>query len=126
MKFHLTQTAANLFTGHGPGYVAVNGQRYEQGLLVLSDQVIPGWGEAGFERLESADLQGLLEFKPEIIVLATGKRIRFPHPRLTAPLMAAGTGLEVMDTAAACRTFNILIGEDRRVVAAIVADIETG
>jgi uncharacterized protein len=62
----------------------------------------------------------LLAHRPEIVLLGTGATQRFPHPRLSAPLAAARVGFEVMDTRAACRTYNILLGEGRRVVAAVL------
>ena len=119
MKFHLTQTSSNLFKAHGPGFVQVNEGRFEQNVLVLADQIVPGWAPAGFAGLTDADFESLLSYRADIVVLGTGSRQQFPHPRLTAPLMKAGVGLEVMDTPAACRTYNILLGEGRNVVAAL-------
>ncbi len=69
------------------------------------------------------DLSGpLAELKPEVVLLGTGTRLRFPHPRLTRALTDAGIGVEVMDTPAACRTFNILAAEGRKVLAAVILD----
>jgi uncharacterized protein len=122
MKFHLTQTLNNLFKGYGPGYVQLNEERYEHNLVVLPDRIVPNWAENGFSGLTPEDFSRLLEYRPEIVVFGSGSRLRFPHPRLTAALSSAGVGLEVMDTPAACRTFNILIGEDRRALAAILLE----
>src|SRR5262249_48695478 len=122
MKFHLTQTSSNLFKAHGPGFVQVNDERFEENVLVLADQVVPGWAPAGFAGLTDAGFEALLHYPAQIVGPGEGSRQHFPHPRLTAPLMKAGVGLEVMDTPAACRTYNILAGEDRRVLAAILVD----
>lgn len=122
MKFHLTQSSSNQFTGYGPGYVQVNQERYETGLIVQADRVVSPWASGGFAALAANDFAQLLELKPAIVILGTGTTQRFPHPRLIAPLAAARIGLEVMDTPAACRTFNILVGEDRNVLAAILLE----
>jgi uncharacterized protein len=122
MKFHLTQSQNLMFTASGPGYVEINRERYEGGLIVLPDRVVTGWGAAGFAGLNAADFAQLVQYKPEIVVLGTGAKQQFPHPRLTVALAEARIGVEVMDTAAACRTFNILVGEDRRALAAILIE----
>jgi len=122
MKFHLARAEGrNLFSGYGPGYVAVNGTRHERSLIVLQDRVVE-WEVARFEDLTEAAFAILAELSLEIVVLGTGAKLRFPHPSLTRALYAAGTGLEVMDTHAACRTYNILLSENRRVAAALIVD----
>ena len=75
---------------------------------------------AAFEALAGEHFEALLELEPELVILGTGARQRFPHPRLTVALSGARIGLEVMATGAACRTYNILMGEGRRVVAVIL------
>jgi uncharacterized protein len=74
----------------------------------------------GFESLAQEDFAFLLDWKPEIVLLGTGSSIRFPHPRLTADLAAARSGVDVMDFQAACRTYNVLTAEGRRAVAALI------
>lgn len=120
MKFHLSTAAGNLFTGHGPGYVKVGAIEYRESLIVTPERIVNGWGSAGFAALTEADFATLAGLAPEIVLLGTGKTMRFPHPRLTRPLIDARIGLEVMDTPAACRTFNILAAEGRKVAAAIL------
>ena len=78
------------------------------------------WEAASFEALSEEHFAGLAALAPEIVLLGTGPRLRFPHPRLTRPLTGARIGLEVMDLNAACRTYNILVSEDRRVAAALL------
>ena len=78
------------------------------------------WAPASFDALAAADFESLLEQRPELVVLGTGDRQRFPHPRLTAALTAVRIGVEAMDTRAACRTYNILMSEGRKVVAALL------
>ncbi|MFC5302701.1 Mth938-like domain-containing protein [Azospira restricta] len=122
MKLHLSDADSklNTFTGYGDGYVAVNGIQYRSNITVLPGQLLPEWTAASFETLVEADFAKLAALQPEILLLGTGSTLRFPAPALLQPLLAARIGLEVMDTQAACRTYNILVAEGRRVAAAIL------
>ena len=121
MKLQLGRTDGfNAFTGYGEGYVNVNGVRHERNVAVLPGQVIAGWTDSTFETLTAADFERLANLKAEILLLGTGKTLRFPGPELMRPLIEAQIGLEVMDTAAACRTYNILVAEGRHVAAALL------
>jgi uncharacterized protein len=120
MKFHLIRPdGRNLITGYGPGYIAVNGERRTTSLLVLADR-LSEWEVSSQDSLTLAAFDRLAALPIEILLLGTGDRPRFPHPSLTRPLRDAGIGVEVMDTGAACRTYNILLAEDRRVGAALM------
>ena len=120
MKLHLTRSGGrNLFTGYGDGYVAINDRRYERHVVVTPEREVTHWDAPSFEALEPAHFEALLALEPEIVILGTGSRLRFPHPRLTRALAEAAVGFETMDTKAACRTYNILMAEGRAVVAAI-------
>jgi uncharacterized protein len=122
MKLHLTPGAGlHLFSGYGAGYVSVNNVRYETCVLV-TPQSVSEWAVGGFEALRAGDFGFIAELKPEIVILGTGARQRFPGPELRRALAASGAGVEVMDTPAACRTYNILASEGRKVVAAIVLE----
>ena len=122
MKLHLTPAAGlQLFSGYGPGYVAVNNVRYENS-VVVTPQTVSAWEVGGFESLAAVDFGFISELKPEIVLLGTGARQRFPGAELGKALAASGAGVEVMDTRAACRTYNILASEGRKVVAAIVLE----
>jgi len=80
------------------------------------------WAVAGFEALGAVDFGFIAELKPDIVIFGTGATQRFPRPELARALAAGGAGLEVMDTRAACRTYNILASEGRKVVAAILIE----
>ena len=121
MKLHLSNVSGiNLFTGYGEGYVMVNHQRHAQSLVVLRDRVLTDWQPAGFDDLAAGDFVRLAGLAPEIVLLGTGERLRFPRPELTRALIEARIGLEVMDIQAACRTYNFLAAEERRVAAALL------
>jgi uncharacterized protein len=120
VKLHVSgPSRLNTITGYGDGYVAVNGQRYESSVIVLPDRVLP-WSARSFDTLAPEDFAELKDLGAEIILLGTGPRQRFPQPRLTAELTKAGIGVEVMDVHAACRTYNILVAEERKVAAALL------
>jgi len=121
LKLHLnTSSTQKIFTAHGKGYVAVSGERFEQPIVVTPEQVLTDWQPKGFDALDETHFDYFLALKPEILIFGTGAQQRFAHPRLYQALIVAGIGAEFMDSAAACRTYNILMAEDRRVVAAIL------
>jgi uncharacterized protein len=112
----------NLFTGYGEGYVQVNGARHASSLLVSAERIVTDWPAGSVEALEGDHLAAIVEFKPEIVLLGTGRVFRFAEPQRLMILHRAGIGVEVMDTPAACRTYNILMGEGRNVLAALILD----
>lgn len=121
LKLHLSGLSEqNMFTGYGTGYVMVNQMRYERSLIILPDRIIEDWPAQTFEQLAVEHFEYLLSLQPEIVLLGTGTTLCFPHPSLTKTLIAAKIGVEVMDTSAACRTYNILTAEGRRVAAALL------
>ncbi len=120
MQFHLQAPEGVVVTGTGAGWIRVGTQEIRANVILTPDAVIPGFAAAGFDALDEADFAALLQHRPEVVLLGTGPVQRFPHPRLTRALPEARVGFEVMDTRAACRTFNILTAEGRRVVAALV------
>lgn len=123
MKLHTTSSdGLNLFTAYGDDHVAVNHQKYEKNLLVLPEKLLENWSTATIGTLSEADMQQLLVLDVEVILLGTGKRLRFPPPSLMRPFAASGIGLEIMDLQAACRTYNILATEGRKVAAALLFD----
>ena len=121
MKLHADlNPSLNTVTAYGEGYVEINRQRHEGPLVIRPEGEILAWAVADFEALTGEHFEALLEHGPELVILGTGARQRFPHPRLTVSLARVRIGIEVMATGAACRTYNILMGEGRRVVAAIL------
>jgi uncharacterized protein len=123
MKLHLSNAPGlNLFSAYGDGYVQIREQRYQTSLIVLPEQLSPDWPVAAFEQLTAAHFSQLAEMQPELVLLGTGRRHRFPHPALYQALIAARIGLEHMDTGAACRTYNVLVAEGRAVAAALIVE----
>jgi uncharacterized protein len=120
MKLHLQAPDTHLVTGLGEGWIKVGVIEHRSNCILTPEGVHEGFAPGGFDALTEADFGALLDYEPEIVLLGTGAMQRFPHPRTTAPLTMAQVGVEVMDTRAACRTWNILAAEDRRVVAALI------
>ena len=122
LKLHAdTPTAQNTVTAYGPGFVEINRVRHSTHLIVTPDRVEP-WPVTSFEMLDMIAFERLRDLRSEVVLLGTGAKQRFPHPRLTRPLSDARIGLEVMDTQAACRTYNILVAESRKVAAALFVE----
>lgn len=123
LKLHLANAAGqNIFSAYGDGYVMINGVRYERSMIVLPDRLITDWAASSFDALTTTQLAPLAALEREIVLLGTGRRLRFPRPEIMRPLIEAQIGVEVMDVPAACRTYNILLAEDRKVAAALLFD----
>jgi uncharacterized protein len=121
----LTPVAAQgrqLIQGHRPGGFSIAGRRHQGSVLILPDRTT-AWPVAKLAEVTVASLEALLEAEPkvEILILGTGPRFALVEPALREELRARGAILEAMDTRAACRTFNVLLAEDRRVGAALIA-----
>ncbi|HKW39600.1 MAG TPA: Mth938-like domain-containing protein [Burkholderiales bacterium] len=121
MKLHLEPAGArNTFTGYGEGYVMVNGERFERSVVVLPERILADWPPRSFDALAPEHLSALEGLGCEILLLGTGALLRFPRSEIIAPLVRTGVGVEVMDLQAACRTYNILMAEGRKVAAALL------
>lgn len=107
-------------TGYGPGWVSVNGEKFTRPLLIHSATGVRPWDCDGFDDLGESHFARLLEFQPELVLFGSGERIRFARPQWLQALYAQRIGVETMDTQAACRTYNFLVGEGRQVVAALL------
>ena len=120
MKIQLeTGGGQNLVRAYAPGSVTINDKMYTRSLIV-TPQTLTDWPPPSFADLLATHFAMLAELRPEVVILGTGMKLRFPSPGLTRALVEANIGLEVMDTGAACRTYNILMGDGRRVLAALL------
>ena len=120
MKLIRDAGAGVVVTGTGPGWIRVGDEAITRNVVLTPDAVIPGFAERGFDALTPADFAALIAHAPALVIVGTGAVQRFVHPRLFAPLIDARIGVETMATPAACRTFNIVCGEGRRAVAALI------
>ncbi len=110
----------NVLSRHEPGRVWVNAQPWSQNIVVpLTGPVVP-WSVSSHETLTATDFERLLAMNPEVVIFGSGPTLRFVPPALHQALFARRVGVETMDTAAACRTFNVLAAEGRAVIAALL------
>lgn len=121
MKLHLTQAdGKQLITGYSPDWISINNLIYRQSLVVLPEALILDWSVANFDHLNQANFECLLPYQPEVVLLGTGDKHRFIRPQIIQALTDANIPLECMTTDAACRTYNILMAEGRKVAAALI------
>jgi uncharacterized protein len=104
----------------GPGELRLRDRVCRESVIVTRGAVIEGWRHARAEDLTIGDFASIVELRPEVVLLGTGERQRMPPPALYAGLAGRGIGLEVMDNRAACRTYNLLLSENRDVAVALM------
>lgn len=110
----------NAIARHGPDGVVVNGVTWTESVIVPWRGAVVTWGATSFDALTSEHFAALAGLAPELVLFGSGPRLRFPAPALLRPLIDGRIGFETMDTAAACRTYNVLLAEGRSVVAALL------
>jgi uncharacterized protein len=115
-------SGANTITGYGDGYVEINQTPYAHAVLLSSDGAISEWPVQSFEGLEASHFTQMVDLNPELILIGTGSKQRFPRPELLKSLILAKIGFEIMDSQAACRTYNILVSEGRQVLLALIVE----
>lgn len=120
MKLHLTTAEKqNLITGYGDDYIEINRQRYPHNVIVTPENIVSDWDCSAFAAITPAHFAEISQRKPEVVLLGSGTTHRFLHPRIYAALTEQGIPMECMNTAAACRTYNILMSEGRNVTAVL-------
>ena len=116
------QPSLNTVSAYGPDYIEINAQRYSSSLLLSPESPVIEWSCTRFEDIKIEDFEQIAKLEPAVVIFGSGGRIRFPQPALIAPLIACNIGLETMDLQAACRTYNVLMAEGRKVVAALLIE----
>lgn len=123
MKLHLNRDDdILLIRGHVAGCITIGEDSYSNSLILSPNRLITDWQPQTLDELSGSDFEVMLDLAPEVVLLGTGQRLRFPKSVVTLPLLKQSIGIEVMDTAAACRTYNILAGEGRNVVACLILE----
>jgi uncharacterized protein len=121
MKFHLdAPVGVNLVRSYAPGMLRVGDTTHTASLILTATALFEHWRPLTAEDVHADDLAPLLELAPEVVLLGTGARQMFPDPLVLQAFHARRIGVEVMDTAAACRTYNLLVAEGRQVAAALI------
>lgn len=122
MKLQPDRFDVQAITGYGPGWVAVGADRIAHSVIIDSRGERIDWSCANYEDLGPGHFEQLARLQPEVAIFGSGDRIRFPRPAWLRELVARGIGIETMDTAAACRTYNILAQEGRQVAVALLLE----
>ena len=122
MKFQPEPSTAQTIRAYGPGWIGLEVEKITTSIILGSSGLRKVWACTRFEDLTPAHFAQLAELDAEVVIFGSGARNRFPPPAWLQPLMARRMGLETMDTQAACRTYNILAGEGRNVVAALLLE----
>jgi uncharacterized protein len=122
MKLHAEKASGNYIQSVTADAVVINGTSYKGHIIVSADRMITGWTPRSIAELQLEDFAAALGLEPEVILFGTGSTHRFAGNRLVTAIMSRGVGFEVMATPAACRTYNVLTAEDRRVVAALLLE----
>lgn len=126
MKLHPDKpNQQHVVTAYEPGSIAINGRVLAHSLLLMPDHLDEHWGPDAYAALAADHLNQLTAFPCDVLLLGTGSRQRFPAPAMLRPLIESGRGFEIMDTAAACRTYNLLVAEGRIVLAALIIEGST-
>lgn len=115
-------TSRHRITAYGPQTVTVNETVYHQSLVLTADAVHSPWPVTSLRELDAEAFEPVLASNPAVVLLGTGTQQQFPEARIYGLFGERGIGLEVMDNGALCRTFNILVAEDRAVTAAIILE----
>lgn len=124
MKLHSTNTQQyQTVTSYDALGIELNARRYQYSLIVLPESAPIPWEVASFEQLTSAHFEQIAATAPDVVILGTGKKQRFVHPQLITALTSQHKGVECMDNQAACRTYNILMAEGRKVALALIMEI---
>lgn len=126
MKLHPDKSSVQAITGYGHGWISVGGEHLQHSVIIGSGGQRIAWPCGQFSDLLEVHFAQLAEFDTELVVFGSGSKLRFPSPAWLAPLMQRRIGFETMDTHAACRTYNILSAEGRKVVAALLIEVPTG
>ncbi len=122
MKFQPDKFNVQTITAYGAGWISVDADKITASVIVGARGQRIAWDCPRFESLTATHFAQLAELDAEVVIFGSGARNRFPPPAWLQPLMARRIGLETMDTQAACRTYNILAGEGRNVVAALLLE----
>lgn len=113
-------TSRHRITSYGSDTVSINESIYRQSLVLTANSLHSPWSVTSLQQLDAASLAPIFDSAPSVVLLGTGPRQQFPEPKIFGLFGERGIGLEVMDNGALCRTFNILVAEDRAVTAAII------
>ena len=121
IDFDRNVDGVNRIHAYSAGGIVIADTIYDSSLILSSNTIIGNWHPENIFQLTPDDLDQIIELNPELVLLGTGAKLLFPEHTITMAFYSRNIGFEVMDTGAACRTFNVLLAEERRVFAALIA-----
>ena len=125
MKLHLHASGAqNIIQRYDNHVIRVNNQEYRQSLIISAENILAPWRPRSVSQLQASDWQVCFDLPIDLILLGTGNNMHFPAADITLPLLQRHIGIECMTSAAACRTYNVIVGDGRRVAAAIIIEAD--
>jgi len=123
MRLDLDRPAGvNIIHAVSPGEIRIGDRVIRTSVIIGAEDIIPDWPVSSTRDIDEDSLTRVLALEPDVLLLGTGRKLVFPAARIHAGILARNIGLEVMDTPAACRTYNILVAEGRRVIAALIVE----
>ena len=120
MQLDIDSTSSTQIKSYQAGTICINDTFYEDSIIITPQQVIAPWPPQSIEELTAEHLQGILQLSPELVIIGSGEKHKFLSATLLRPFIEQKIGVEIMNTPAACRTFNLLAAENRNVAAAII------
>ena len=121
IELDIHRDGINIVQAYSVGSVIISNNEYKNSLILSPDMIFEDWPPNSIKELKHEDLDQIISMQPEIVIIGTGKELAFPPTEVLRPLADAHIGTEIMDTGAACRSYNFLVGEGRKVVAALIA-----
>ncbi len=118
--------SVHVITAYDDTGFSISGERYDQSLTVSPEQIVLDDQPGSVDELDADMARSLIERAPDLVIVGSGKSLRFPEIEFSATLLQANIGCEVMDTAAGCRTYNVLAGELRNVIAVLIREPDGG
>lgn len=125
MQLESTGADSNIIRAYTPGEIRIKADKYTHSMVLSANKLIADWPLTDITALTESHLDAILDQDPELILLGTGARFIFPSAEKLRPIIERGIGYEIMDTAAACRTYNVLVAEARHVVAGLIIGKES-
>jgi len=120
IELDINSEGQNVIQAYSKGKFIISNNEYTTSLILTPEKIIEEWAPRCFSDLHSKHFQIILSLDPEIVIMGTGKRLQFPDLEILTPLSDKQIGTEIMDTGAACRSYNFLVGEGRKVIAALL------
>ena len=120
IELDINRDGVNIVQAYSEGSLIISNINYKNSIILSPEKIFENWPPESIKDLKNEDLNQIISLQPEIVIIGTGRELVFPETAVLEPLTDAYIGVEIMDTGAACRSYNFLVGEGRKVVAALI------